>query len=67
MHPCANQPGHFFATTKTHKFESIEDVSTGLKIIFQNLSDIMSRRNEILWVFYENLLDINFYKNFIKS
>ena len=42
MHPCANQPGHFFATTKTHKFESIEDVSTGLQIIFQNLLNIMS-------------------------
>ena len=42
-------------------------VSPGLQIIFQNLSDIMSGRHEILSDIYENLLDINFYKNSIKS
>ena len=40
---------------------------TGLQIIFQNLSDIMSGRNEIPSDIYENMSDINFYKNFIKS
>ena len=42
-------------------------VFTGLQIIFQNLSDIMSGRNQIPSDIYENLLDINLYKNFIKS
>ena len=41
--------------------------TAGLQIIFQNLSDIMSGRNEIPSDIYENLSDINFYKNFIKS
>ena len=27
MHPRSNQPGRFFATAKTHKFKSIEDIS----------------------------------------
>ena len=41
--------------------------TAGLQIICQNLSDIMSGRNEIPSDIYENLSDINFYKNFIKS
>ena len=40
---------------------------SGLQIIFQNLSDIMSGRNEIPWEIYKNLSDINFRENFIKS
>ena len=39
----------------------------GLQIIFQNLSDILSRRNEILSDIYKNLSNINIYKNLIKS
>ena len=39
---------------------------SGLQIIFQNLSDIKSGRNKIPSEIYENLSDINFYKNFIK-
>ena len=45
----------------------LEPRQTGLQLIFQNLSDIMSGRNEILSDIYEKLSDINFYKNFIKS
>ena len=26
MRPRSNQPGHFFATVKIHKFESVEDI-----------------------------------------
>ena len=43
---------------------------SGLQIIFQNLSDIMSGRNNIPLDIYKNLLGINFYiyifKNFNK-
>ena len=44
-----------------------KDIEAGLQIIFQNLSDIMSGRNEIPSDIYENLSHINIYKNFIKS
>ena len=27
MHPRSNQPGHFSATAKTHKFESISGIT----------------------------------------
>ena len=27
MQPRSNQPGHFFATAKTHKFESISGIT----------------------------------------
>ena len=27
MHPVSNQPAHFFATAKTSKFDTIEDVN----------------------------------------
>ena len=37
---------------------------TGLQIILQNLSDMMSGKNKIQSDIYENLLDINFYKCF---
>ena len=41
--------------------------NSGLQIIFQNLSDIMSGgRNKIPLDIYENLSDINIYKNSIK-
>ena len=49
------------------KNKSFQPATAGLQIIFQNLSDIMSGRNEIPSDIYENLSDINFYKNFIKS
>ena len=26
MHPVSNQPGRFFATAKTHKFTSLNDI-----------------------------------------
>ena len=38
--------------------------TTGLQIFFQNLSDIMSGRNNIPLDIYENLSDINFYNFF---
>ena len=52
---------------KTGTIQSDNTHTPGLQIIFQNLSDIMSGRNEIPSDIYENLSDINFYKNFIKS
>ena len=27
MHPVSNQPGRFFATAKTHKFTSLDDIT----------------------------------------
>ena len=53
----------FSSRTDPSIFTSI----AGLQIIFQNMSGIMSGRNEIPSDIYENLSDINFYKNFIKS
>ena len=49
---------------KTGTIQSDNTHTPGLQIIFQNLSDIMSGRNEIPSDIYENLSDINFYKNF---
>ena len=40
--------------------------TSGLQIIFQNLSDMMSERNNIPLNIYKNLSDINFY-NFSKK
>ena len=51
----------FMAEAKMHIFNI-----PGLQIIFQNLLDIMSGRNEIPSDIYKNLLDINFYKNLNK-
>ena len=51
---------------KRNEHETFVITISGLQIIFQNLSDIISGRNKTLSDIYENLSDINFYKSFIK-
>ena len=47
---------------KSQVFE--RSAQSGLQIISQNLSDMMSGKNKIPSDIYENLPDINFYKCF---
>ena len=55
----------FCTSSNLEILQQTEEVSrhTGLQIIFQNLLDMMSRKNKIPSDIYENLSDINFFKN----
>ena len=60
----AEQKNDLMLLIKVNSFQ--KTTTAGLQIIFQNLSDIMFGRNKIPSDIYENLSEINFYKNFIK-
>ena len=49
MCPLSNQPGCFFATAKTHKFKSIEDISLDISLESLKLCPIIDQTGTYIY------------------